>query len=84
MSKKINLNALFHDAIEYNVIMTDAELILSDRKDIEFEIDELQDKFNSLNRYYRYPRSPEQKKELELLNKEITNLKMSLINKAWN
>lgn len=82
--KKYNLDALFHDAIEYNVCMTDSELILLDRKHIEFDLDELQEKYEALKNYYRFPRTKEQKRELQKLNNQIVNLKASLFHKAWN
>lgn len=82
--KKLNLDALFHDAVEYNVCMSDTELMLLDKKEIEFEIDELKDRLDYLRMHYRFPRTQKQKEELKLLENEIVNLKVSLFNKNWN
>jgi len=82
--KKYNLDAIFHDAIEYELDMTDKQFVLLERRQIEFDIEEMQERLVALRKYYGHPRSGQQKRKLEKLQNQITNLKASLLHKAWN
>lgn len=83
MNKKITLNTLFQDAIEYDTKnMSYKDIILMDKKDIEFEISLKEEEYVSY--VYQPNKTKEQLDYMNSLKQEILALKASLFLPNWN
>lgn len=81
--KKLNLNVPFYDAVEYDMEMSDKELILQSKKELQFELEEIQDKYKEIKKN-NFRITTTVRNELRQLKEQIINIKASLFHKNWN